>query len=332
MLFKIDQKLNTYFWSILILILAGNIGGILYVRYLSNIKSNSDTVPVVKQADSSKTPNKVDLKFYDVIDEPNSAKSKIDSKSIREETILQKPLSIKTARKYLTKQEKKTLDALRVHLETDSFRIQLENEHRYGKTYESSNSSKTITKQTIASEVDSEIQRALKYPGAIVYNVPKKMNIDDYHIIHLVLKLNESADVLKRSVDDKGVKIGEEIKISKRMKASLTGSMFEIAPHCPETQVISKKEATHWYWDIHPKKIGQLSLHLTISAIISVDGQSTLRALKSYEKTIVVEITKRQQFKQFILKYWDWLCTVMFFPFLGWLYMTRKKRSIGEKS
>jgi 2'-5' RNA ligase len=48
---------------------------------------------------------------------------------------------------------------------------------------------------------------------------------------------------------------------------------------------------TEWKWKIKPTSPGRQHLHLTLAAIFTVDGEPTKRAIRTFDKTIEVQIT-----------------------------------------
>ena len=160
--------------------------------------------------------------------------------------------------------------------------------------------------------------------GAIAFNAPTNININDSPQIQLLLSLSETVDKLKRSVAEEGAKIGATIKVSDRMEARLSGYMFQITAITPEIQAVSKSQKTEWKWEIHPKKEGKHSLHLTLTALLEIDGHSTPRAIRTFDKEIEVTVTKSQKFINFFKNNWQWLWAAIFVPIVGWLWKRKK--------
>ncbi len=162
--------------------------------------------------------------------------------------------------------------------------------------------------------------------GAIAFNAPGEMNIKDSHQIQLILSLNEAADNLKKAITEEGEKIGAHIQVSDRMEARLSGYMFQITAVTPETQAVSKSHRTEWKWEIHPKKQGQHRLHLTLTALIDIDGNNTPRAIRTFSEVIEVNVTTTQQIGIFVKNNWQWLWAAILVPVAGWLWKRRKKQ------
>ncbi len=162
--------------------------------------------------------------------------------------------------------------------------------------------------------------------GAIAFNAPTHINIDDSPQIQLILSLGETVEKLKKSITEEGEKIGTTIRVSDRMEARLSGYMFQITAITPEMQAVSKIQQTEWKWEIHPKKEGRHKLHLTLTALLEIDGQTTPRAIRTFDKIIEVNVTATQKIGLFFKNNWQWLWAAILVPVAGWLWK-RKKNS-----
>jgi hypothetical protein len=160
--------------------------------------------------------------------------------------------------------------------------------------------------------------------GAIAFNAPASINIKNSQQIQLLLSLAETVEDLKQSIVKEGEKVGATIRVSDRMEARLTGYKFEITAITPEIQAVSKSQETEWRWEIFPKTEGKHNLHLTLTALLEIDGQSTPRAIKTFDKKIIVTITKTQKFVTFFKNNWQWLWAAIFVPVVGWLWKRKK--------
>ena len=162
-------------------------------------------------------------------------------------------------------------------------------------------------------ETRFEIDRILKNMtfGNIVFNTPESLNIYDTVPIELLLSITTSIDDLKRMVEAEGKKEGAKIKVSDRMEAKLTSQNFTINPITPETQAISQNEVTQWKWEITPKSHGTQYLYLNLSALISINNESTPRSVRIFTKVIKVQIKWDQSSIYFIKNYWQQLSWIV---------------------
>jgi len=165
--------------------------------------------------------------------------------------------------------------------------------------------------------------------GAIAFNSPSNVNISDFFQIQLLLSLSETIEELKQKIVKGGEKSGATIKVSDRMEAHLTGCMFQITAITPEIQAVSKSQKTEWKWEIHPQKKGRHCLHLTLNALLEIDGNSTPKVIKTFERNITVTITKTQTLIIFIKDSWQWLWATILIPTCGWLWKRKKNSTIG---
>ena len=168
--------------------------------------------------------------------------------------------------------------------------------------------------------------------GAIAFNAPTNINIDDSPQIQLILSLAETVEKLKKSITEEGEKVGAIIRVSDRMEARLSGYMFQITAITPETQAVSKYQRTEWKWDIHPKEEGKHKLHLTLTALLEIDGRSTPRAIRTFDKVIEVNVTTTQKIMLFFKNNWQWLWAAILVPIAGWLWKRKKKQLTNTSS
>ncbi|MCB2262476.1 MAG: hypothetical protein LGR52_05980 [Candidatus Thiosymbion ectosymbiont of Robbea hypermnestra] len=162
--------------------------------------------------------------------------------------------------------------------------------------------------------------------GVVVFNIPTRVNIDDSPQIQLILSLTETEEILRRSIVEEGEKIGASIKVSDRMEARLSGYMFQITAITPEEQAVSKDQRTEWKWEIHPKEKGKHKLHLTLTALLEINGRSTPRAIRTFDRYIEVCITPAQTLETFLKDHGEWLWPMILVPVVGWLWKLRRKK------
>ena len=173
------------------------------------------------------------------------------------------------------------------------------------------------------SAVDRILEQ-LKF-GNIVFNAPKTMNFRDTAVIQLVLGLKAPIDELKRMIEATGEKEGAHIRVSDRMEARLSGPNFAITAITPEIQAVSQSDITEWKWEVKPSSDGRHYLHLTLSAILSVEGASTPRVIRTFDKVIEVEVAWHQRVGYLLEKNWQWMWAAILVPVAGWLWKKNKK-------
>ena len=167
--------------------------------------------------------------------------------------------------------------------------------------------------------------------GTIAFNAPSSMNLKDLAQIQLLLSMEKSIEELSDMVTAAGEKEATRIRVSNRMEAHLSGAGFQITAVTPEEQAITSKGNTEWKWEVKPVNPGLHLLHLTLTAIFNVDNTSMRRAIRTYDKTIEVEVTWDQRVSGFIGKNWQWLWATLLIPIAGFLWRMCKGRATNKR-
>lgn len=174
------------------------------------------------------------------------------------------------------------------------------------------------------SSIDSVLRELTT--GSIAFNSPQHMNIEETGTIQLKLGLNKEIENLKKLIDSEGAKLGFNIKVADLMEARLTGQGFSITAITPEVQAISRNEITDWSWEVKPKLKGKQHLHLTLTALIRVNGASVPRTLRTFNRVVNVEVTQGQQLETFASQNWQWLWATFLVPIAGWIWKCKSGR------
>jgi hypothetical protein len=170
--------------------------------------------------------------------------------------------------------------------------------------------------------------------GNIAFNAPSPLRIDDSAEIQLVLSLSKPIDELKQSIEAAGERRGARIQVSDRMEAHLAGPNFSISAITPEDEAVTQGTDTKWEWEVSPKSEGTQHLHLTLSALLLVDGQSTPRSIRTFDADIRVYVPVRNQILAFIDNHLEWLWTTLLIPAYILLrrVMNKQSKSADHKS
>ena len=179
----------------------------------------------------------------------------------------------------------------------------------------------------IMSEVDRKLD-ALPL-GNIAFNTPESIPLGHTATIELLASLKEAEAELRQSVHAVGaVESAHDIKFSNQMEAKVTGIGFRIEPITPERQAVSRTQETNWRWQIEPTKSDALELNLTLSALIKIDGESSARTIRTFEKTILVNVPLGQRITTAMTNNFELLTTVVLIPVAGgtWRYVRNRKR------
>jgi hypothetical protein len=166
----------------------------------------------------------------------------------------------------------------------------------------------------------SEVDHLLdELPWAnIAFNPPGSLGYGKKYTLQLELSAKKTGAELAASISGPGERETASVQISNEMQARLTGDGFQITATGPERQAVSAN-ATHWSWEVTPKQMGSQLLHLTLEAVLKVDGHDTTHVLKTWDKDIGVNVVWPETPLAFLGKYWQWVCTAVVFPVVAWL-------------
>lgn len=185
-----------------------------------------------------------------------------------------------------------------------------------------------VTDKISADDPFAAIDRAVNaLPlGSIAFNTPEIVSLGDVATIELLASLKETEAELREAIRKAGPVETSSIRLSHKMDARLTGAGFKIEAVTPDVQALSRSEQTRWLWQIEPTKTETLELHLTLSAILKVDGESMTRAVRTFERTIEVEVPLESQVLAFAGEHFEWLVTTIAVPVSGALYYRLRRR------
>ena len=171
-----------------------------------------------------------------------------------------------------------------------------------------------------AASAPSEVDRLLEglQSANIAFNTPKSLGYGRTFEIKLELSTNKSPKELAGMIHEAGERETASVKISNEMDARLTGEQFQITAVRPERQAVSAN-GTEWSWDIKPKELGRQRLHLTLDAVLKIDNHESTYTLKTFDRTIGVNVVWPDTVLSFLGKYWQWVCTAVLFPVIAWI-------------
>lgn len=165
----------------------------------------------------------------------------------------------------------------------------------------------------------------------IAFNAPDAMNLEQTEIIHLVVGMSSPIAELEAMIVGPGETESHRIQVSDRMEARLTGTDFAITAITPEVQAVGRAGVTEWKWEITPKSRGLHHLHLTLTAIIEVEGRQTQRAIRTFDKDIDIYVTWTQQASGFFKSHWQWLWAAILLPLAGWIIKMWRARKPSRR-
>lgn len=169
--------------------------------------------------------------------------------------------------------------------------------------------------------------------GNIAFNTPAEMQIENSIIVELVLSQTKSVSELQAEIDknfDKTNIDSAQVKISNRMRASLTGYGFIVEALTPDEQLISNVGTTTWRWEVTPELTGTRKLHLDLAAIIDINKKEKSLIVKTYSKDIKVKISSIKRLTRFFNKNMEWIVIGLLVP-LSTLIWTRLFKNTPNK-
>lgn len=159
----------------------------------------------------------------------------------------------------------------------------------------------------------------------MAFNSPTQMQLGENVDIQLIIDPTKTSEQIKKQITAEGEKVGATIKISKVIVAKLRANDFDILELVNEgKQAVDLNGPTEWLWNIRPKSTGAHKIHLTISAVVEIDGTTKAeRLIRTFDHEITVIITPEDQLKSWLKEYWQWLFSTLLLPLGMWLWKKR---------
>lgn len=160
----------------------------------------------------------------------------------------------------------------------------------------------------------------------MVFSVPEQANIQDDIPVELLIDSVTVLNELEQKLKVKGQVIKSQILTSKIVTATLIAPDFDIQFITSQRQALSHQEPTQWVWILTPKRAGVHDIHLSITANVIVDNEHAERHLKTFDRILKIEITRKQFMQAWFKENWQWFLGLLI-PFGVWLW----KRYFGSK-
>ena len=178
-------------------------------------------------------------------------------------------------------------------------------------------------------EVDAALGELVS--GNVAFNTPERMRFHESRTITLIASpaMNEESlgEELRERIGGRDPISVEALQIAPLMEARLDGApAFEVVLLTPGRQPVGRAAPTEWRWSVRADEAGTQTLHLTMNAIVTVDGERFPRSLNVLDRTIEVEITAVQQLGMFVESNWQWVAGTIVIPLGVWWWTNRKKR------
>lgn len=163
-------------------------------------------------------------------------------------------------------------------------------------------------------------------PAKVAWNTPPKMALGETAEVELRVTLDENlfpgiADRVRAG----GATTSETIELSRDLTAKLESTAFDVKPDGERRQAVLKGRDAVWSWVISPKLKGKQKLLLSITVHVA-DGPSIAPLVRTIEVTAgASEMT--DAVKDFLVKNWEKLLTVIHIPLGLWGWKVHRKRS-----
>lgn len=162
--------------------------------------------------------------------------------------------------------------------------------------------------------------------GNIAFNTPERMGINETETVELLLSTKETTKQLAAEVKGRPVETAEGVRVAPEMQADLKGQGFKIEAVTPSKQVVSNLQRTRWAWTVTALKDGKQNLDLSLSARVQVEGKDSPFVVKTFTKTIEVQVDLWGKIFALVKEHGQWLWTTILVPVAVW-WRSRKKKA-----
>jgi hypothetical protein len=144
--------------------------------------------------------------------------------------------------------------------------------------------------------------------GAVAYNAPETMRLNETVEIQVLLSKTIPGDELEQLLSAGGIYFSDdEVEIADRMKATLQSEdedAFDIRPlHSNDSQLVGSGR-TQWQWSVTARKPRAQKLTLVLERLVRFEEQGEWRFVDSYTRDIVISVTP---IEWFVLGGWIWV-------------------------
>lgn len=174
----------------------------------------------------------------------------------------------------------------------------------------------TVNKDEVAKQL---------FTASMAFTAPDNANIKETVKAQLLINPTADLDALEKQLSVKGNKSSQRIKVSKIIIANISAPNFEVDNVTPEEQAITQDDTTEWLWNLTPKSTGLHTVDLSVTAVVKVDNDSTTHHIRTFTKSVKIEITPKQVMSNWFDKYWQWSFTTLILPLVLWYYKKKKK-------
>lgn len=165
------------------------------------------------------------------------------------------------------------------------------------------------------------------FSANLAFVVRDKANIADSVKAQLLIDTKKDLEVLSKELTVAGNVTTKQISVSRIVKATLVADNFDITNITENEQILTDNSSTEWLWTLKPKTAGKHEVNLSVTAIIKYEGKETKHHLKTFDKTITIEVTKEQLIIGWIKENYKWLITTLLLPLVVFLFKEKILKS-----
>lgn len=162
--------------------------------------------------------------------------------------------------------------------------------------------------------------------ASIAFNAPDTAKYGEEFTIQAVIQLATDRKQLEKLLREQGQAVSEDIEITRIAEVLIFAPGYEVVARAPQRQAVSASAATEWIWDLTPRKTGDTEIHISVTAVVKVDGEKTERLIKSFDHSIAVKVNPAVQAREIFAEHWQWLFSTLLLPAGIWLWKKKKVR------
>jgi hypothetical protein len=180
-----------------------------------------------------------------------------------------------------------------------------------------------------ASTDEDELEASLKRlrAGNLAYSTPAKMKTGQtQQVTARIAAASVPASELTNGLPGEQKNVITPLKISTKMKMTLSGPDFTITPLSPVEQFVDNESPTQWQWDVKPNKAGKL--HLRLAAVVELKEIS--KEFETIDREIAVQVDPVDEVSAFWKGNWQWIIATLT-ALVGaiWRWLARRKTSLS---
>lgn len=161
--------------------------------------------------------------------------------------------------------------------------------------------------------------------GAVAFNVPERLARGATAEIEFLVSPEQTAETLKESITQPGVRRGRAVEVSDYMKADLASPSFDITRIGDAEKLVVAGRKTRWAWDITPKQTGVLKLHLTLTAIVTSGNEDRPLEIETFNESVSIHVGWGTRARDFVGTNWQWLWGAILVPVGLWVVQRRRR-------